>query len=48
MSVNEKTSRLISKRDIVNIAILLAIAIAIGIYLIATTVVIAEDGVCGL
>lgn len=45
MSINEKTSRLLGKRDIVNIGILLAIAIAIGIYLIATTVVIAEDGV---
>jgi hypothetical protein len=37
--------RLVGKRDIIHIAILLAIALVTGIYLIATTVLIAKDGV---
>jgi len=35
--------RLLEKRDLVNISVLLAIALVIGVYLIATTVLIAKD-----
>ncbi len=38
-------NRLIEKRDLIHIAILLAIALVIGVYLIATTVLISKDGV---
>ncbi len=38
-------TRLIGKRDLTRIAILAAIALVIGVYLIATTVLIAKDGV---
>ncbi len=44
MTVSESANRLIEKRDLIHLAILLAIALGIGIYLIATTVLIAEDG----
>jgi len=46
VKVHDKNNkRLVGKRDIVHIAILSAIALVIGIYLIATTVLIAKDGV---
>ena len=46
MKVHDKSNeRLVGKRDIIHIAILSAIALVIGIYLIATTVLIARDGV---
>jgi len=38
-------TRLLEKRDIVHIAIVAAIALVVGVYLIATTVLIARDGV---
>ena len=43
--VGKDEIRLIEKRDLVHIAILAAIALVIGVYLIATTVLIAKDGV---
>ncbi|MHC4139824.1 MAG: ArnT family glycosyltransferase, partial [Planctomycetota bacterium] len=43
--VDKNENRLIEKRDFGNIAILVAIALAIGVYLIATTVLISKDGV---
>jgi hypothetical protein len=45
MVIDEKKSRFLEKRDIIHLAILLATAIGVGIYLIATTVLIAKDGV---
>lgn len=43
MNTNEeKTTK---KQDIINLAILLAIALAIGLYLIFTTVMVAKDGI---
>jgi len=45
MVVDEKTSQFLGKHDIIHLAILLAIAIGVGIYLIATTALIAKDGV---
>ncbi len=38
-------TRLIEKQDLIHIAILMAIALVIGVYLIVTTVLIAKDGV---
>jgi len=45
MIVDEDGNRLVKKQDFVHIAILLAVALGIGIYLIATTFLIAQDGV---
>ena len=45
MIVNKDTTRLVEKHDFIHITILLAIALGIGVYLIATTVLIAQDGV---
>jgi hypothetical protein len=45
LMVDKDEIRLVEKRDLVHIAVLLAIALGIGIYLIATTVLIAKDGV---
>lgn len=45
MAYDKSNERLVGKRDLIHIAILLAIALAIGVYLIATTVLIAKDGV---
>ncbi|MCH7556931.1 MAG: hypothetical protein IIB56_05670, partial [Planctomycetes bacterium] len=45
MIVNKDTTRLVEKHDFIYITILLAIALGIGVYLIATTVLIAQDGV---
>ena len=45
MVVNKATKRLVEKRDFIHITILLLIALGIGVYLIATTVLIADDGV---
>lgn len=45
MVVSENTNRLVRKQDLVHIAVLLAIALGIGIYLVITTVLIAKDGV---
>ena len=45
MVVNKDATQLIKKRDLVHVAVLLAIALGIGIYLITTTVLIAKDGV---
>jgi 4-amino-4-deoxy-L-arabinose transferase-like glycosyltransferase len=43
--LNNKTHRLVEKQDFVHIAILVTIALAIGVYLIATTILINKDGV---
>ena len=45
MVVGKYTNRSTKKQDVVHLAILLAIALCIGVYLIATTVLIADDGV---
>jgi hypothetical protein len=45
MVVDKTTNRFAKKGDFINIAILSAIALGVGIYLIATTVLIAKDGV---
>lgn len=45
MVVGEPTNRLVKKQDVIHIAILLVVALVIGIYLIATAVLIAKDGV---
>ncbi len=45
MAYDKNKERLVGKRDIIHIAILSAIALVIGVYLIATTVLIAKDGV---
>ncbi|GAH44509.1 unnamed protein product, partial [marine sediment metagenome] len=45
MAVDKEAGRLVEKRDLAYILILLAIALAIGTYLIVTTVLIAKDGV---
>jgi len=45
MALDKKTDSAIEKSDVTHIIILLAIAAGIGIYLIATTVLIAEDGI---
>jgi len=41
----ENENKLIERRDIVHLAVLVAIALVIGVYLIATTVLISKDGV---
>jgi len=41
----ESSNRLVKKQDLIHLAILLVVALGIGIYLIATTVLIAKDGV---
>ena len=45
MIVDKTTNRFAEKGDFINIAILLEIALGVGMYLIATTVLIARDGV---
>ena len=45
MALDKKTDSAIEKSDVTHIIILLAIAAGVGIYLIATTVLIAEDGI---
>lgn len=45
MVANKDVNRLVEKGDLAHILILLAIALGVGIYLIATTVLIAKDGV---
>ena len=45
MAYDKSNERLVEKQDIIHIAILLAIALVIGVYLIVTTVLIAKDGV---
>lgn len=42
---DKKNNRLVIRQDIVHIAVLLAIALCIGVYLIVTTVLMTEDGV---
>jgi hypothetical protein len=44
-SISEEASRLVKRQYLINIAILTAVALVIGIYLIATTVLISKDGV---
>ena len=41
---SKNETRLIEKQDVVHLAILIAIALAIGVYLIVTTVLISNDG----
>lgn len=41
----ESSNRLVKKQDLIHLAILLVIALSIGIYLIATTTLIAKDGI---
>ena len=43
-AVSKEASRSIQGQDIANLAILTAIALVIGVYLIATTVLVAKDG----
>ena len=45
MALSKPANPLAKKQDLINLAILLVIALAIGVYLIATTVVITKDGV---
>jgi len=45
MAYDKSNERLVEKRDLAHIAVLLAIGLVIGVYLIATTVLIAKDGV---
>lgn len=45
MSVGQCKDKLIQKQDVKNLAILIGIALAIGVYLIVTTVLISKDGV---
>ena len=45
MAYDKSNEILVEKRDLIHIAILLAIALVIGVYLIATTVLISKDGV---
>ena len=43
--VGKDDNRLVGKQDLVHIIILFAIALGVGVYLIATTVLIAKDGI---
>jgi 4-amino-4-deoxy-L-arabinose transferase-like glycosyltransferase len=43
--LDNKTHRLVEKQDFIHIAILATIALAIGVYLIVTTILINKDGV---
>ncbi len=45
MVVGKDVNQLVRKQDLVHIAILLVIALGIGVYLLATTILIAKDGV---
>jgi len=45
MAVDKEAGRLVEKRDLAYILILLAIALGIGVYLVATTVLISKDGI---
>jgi len=45
MVVGEDAKQSTGKQDLVHLAILSAIALGIGVYLIATTVLISRDGV---
>ena len=44
-AVDKEAPRLLGKQNLIHITVLSAIALVIGIYLIATTVLIAKDGV---
>jgi len=44
MAVNKNANQPVEKSDLINIAILLSISLGIGVYLIATTVLISQDG----
>jgi hypothetical protein len=44
-AIDAEASRLVERQDFRNLAILTAIALVIGVYLVVTTVMIAEDGV---
>ena len=43
-TVGGETGRLVERQDFIHIAILVTIALVIGAYLIATTVLISKDG----
>jgi hypothetical protein len=43
--VTEPSEQVVKKQDFIHLAVLLTIALGIGVYLIATTVLIAKDGV---
>jgi len=45
VAIDKKQKRIERKQDIIHLAILVVIALVIGVYLIATTVLIAKDGV---
>ena len=45
MALTNNNERFIKKQDIIHVAILMAIALVIGVYLIVTTVLISKDGV---
>ena len=45
ITLGKSANRLVKKRDLIHLTILSAIALGIGIYLIATTVLISKDGV---
>ena len=45
MAVSQDVNRPVGKRDLLHLAILLLLAMGIGTYLIATTVLISSDGV---
>jgi hypothetical protein len=45
MFIDNSTNRLVTRHDFTHLSILLTIAFAVGVYLIATTVLIAKDGV---
>ena len=45
MSLSKTVNSFIRRQDLIHLAILLVIALGIGVYIIATTVVIAKDGV---
>jgi len=45
MSLSKTVNSFIKRQDLIHLAVLLAIVLGIGLYLIATTVVITKDGV---
>ena len=45
MVVGKDTTRLVKKHDLINLAILLVIALGIGVYLVLSTVLVAHDSV---
>ena len=44
MALSKPADRLNKKQDLIHLVILLAVALAIGIYLITTTTLISKDG----